>query len=100
MSAFQVTSSQLLSKAEELTNLNSQFKTQVGTLEETELSLCSMWEGEAKNAFHTQFQKDKTQFDNFFNAIQVYVQTLQSIAQKYAQAEQQNVDVANTRTGG
>lgn len=97
MSEFKVTSSQLTAKAEELNNLNFQFKSQVENLNETEMSLNTMWEGEARNAFHNEFQKDKAQFDNFNQAVQDYIQALQTIAAKYKAAEDQATQIATTR---
>lgn len=97
MSQIQVTATQLKAKAEELSAQNTQLKAQIELLDETEQSLNAMWEGEANTAFHNAFQRDKTQLGNFYNAIQQYVQVLQNVAARYAQAESQNVDIANTR---
>lgn len=98
MSYFQVTSSQLKAKAEELRNLNATFKSTTGELEELEATLGSQWEGEAKNAFHQAFTRDKVQMDNFYNAIEQYVNVLLSIAAKYENAENINTQTATTRT--
>lgn len=98
MAAFQVTSSELRTKASELRELNSQFKTQVGNLESQEGSLITMWEGEARNAFDTAFKNDKTQMDNFYNLIEQYCVALENIAAKYDMAEAQNVSTAQART--
>lgn len=97
MSTFRVTTSELKGKADSLKTLNGQFKGEVRQLEELEGSLMGMWEGEAKNAFHNAFTSDKTQMDNFYNAIENYVMRLEAIAEKYAQAEALNVEIANTR---
>lgn len=98
MAAFRVTSSELRAKAGELREMNSQFKTQVGNLENQEGSLMTMWDGEARNAFDTAFRNDKAQMDNFYNLIQVYCESLEMIAAKYDLAESQNVSTAQTRT--
>lgn len=98
MSEIQVTSAQLRAKAEELGTQNSQLRAQIEALSDAEQRLNAMWEGDANTAFHTAFQRDKTQFTNFFNAIQQYIQVLQNVAARYAQAESQNVDIATTRT--
>lgn len=98
MSYFQVTSSQLKAKAEELRNLNATFKSTTGELEELEATLGSQWEGEAKNAFHQAFTRDKVQMDNFYNAIEQYVNVLLTIAAKYENAESINTQTATTRT--
>lgn len=98
MALIQVTASQLKSKANELRSFNGQFKSQVGNLESQEASLASMWEGEAKNAFHTAFMNDKGQMDKFYELIEQYCQALETIAQKYEQAEAQNAQTASQRT--
>lgn len=98
MALIRVTSAQLQSGAQELANLNSQFKSAVQQLENTEQALAGMWEGDAKEAFHRAFNSDKIQMDNFYNAIEVYITRLQNAAAKYQQAEALNVDTANTRT--
>lgn len=98
MALIQVTASQLKTKANELRSLNGQFKAQVGNLESQEAALASMWEGEAKNAFHTAFNNDKVQMDNFYNLIEKYCQALETIAQKYEQAEAQNLQTASNRS--
>lgn len=98
MAAFEVTSRELKAKANELRDLNGQFKTQAGNLETQEGSLVSMWEGEARNAFDSAFKQDKGQMDNFYNLIEQYCVALESIAAKYDMAEAQNVSTAQSRT--
>ena len=92
-----VTSTQLKAQADALRQTNQNFKNQVSNLENTELQLKSMWEGEANDAFHNAFTRDKVQMDNFFNAIQQYAAVLESIAAKYEQAEATNTNTATTR---
>ncbi len=98
MSQFQVTATELNRQAETLTQLNQSLKDQIETLNNTESSLMTMWEGEAKNTFHNAFQTDKAKMENFKTAIDQYITALQTIAQKYAQAEATNVNTASTRT--
>ena len=57
-----------------------------------------MWEGEANDAFHNAFTRDKVQMDNFYNAIQQYAAVLDNIAAKYEAAEATNTNTATTRT--
>ena len=97
MAEIQVTSATLRSKAEELKQLNAQFKTAVSALEASESSLNGKWEGESHDSWHQAFNKDKTQMDNFYNAIQNYCTSLLSIAEKYEQAENKNISTATTR---
>lgn len=98
MAEFSVIMSDLKTKADELTELNQQFFTQVGNLEETEGALNGMWEGEAKNQFHIAFTSDVGQMHKFYNAIGQYVEALNAILSLYSKAEGQNVEIAKTRT--
>lgn len=98
MAMFRVSASELKSKADQLRTLNAQFKNETTKLEGQEQNLISMWEGEAKNTFDQAFKSDKIQMDNFYNAIEVYVARLESAADKYAQTENANTEIAGTRT--
>lgn len=98
MALIRVTSAQLRAKAEELTSLNNNLKTNVNELEACEQNLVSMWEGQAKDAFHRAFSNDKIQMTNFSTLIEKYVYTLLTIAAKYEQAEKQNTETASTRS--
>ncbi len=100
MAEIKVTAAQLKAKAGDLQQLNETFKTRVNSLEETETALAGMWEGEAKDAFHKAFTSDKTQMNNFYNAIAQYVRVMEEIAARYAQAEAVNVNTATSRTYG
>lgn len=92
-----VNSATLKSKVQELKSLNSNLKTQISNLTTQEASLNSMWDGDANTAFHSAFQNDVTQMNNFYNAIEKYVTVLQEIATKYDNAEQSNQNIASTR---
>lgn len=98
MSAFSVTASELRKKADDLTNLNSRLKNEIGTLEGYENQLASMWEGQAQAAFRNAFNNDKGQMNAFATAIDQYVTALLNIAAKYEQAEQKNQEIASSRT--
>lgn len=97
MSQYTVTIQQITAAIETLTQLNSEFKTATSNLETTEGQLCSMWEGEARDTFDGAFKKDKTQMDNFYNAIQQYINVLTQTKEKYLAAEQANTETASTR---
>lgn len=97
MAGFTVTFEQLKTQAENLNQLNESFHANVNELESMEAQLGGMWEGAAKDAFHTAFTNDKIQMDNFHNAIAAYVQRLMEIASKYLEAENINVETAMTR---
>lgn len=97
MSQYTVTIQQITAAIETLTQLNSEFKTATSNLETTEGQLCSMWEGEARDTFDGAFKKDKTQMDNFYNAIQQYINVLTQTREKYLAAERENTETASTR---
>lgn len=97
MAEIKVMTNELKSRIEQLRSLNTQFKNAVGELEETEGNLNSMWEGQAKIAFHNAFISDKQQMDNFYMSIELYAQKLEVILAKYIQAENSNIDLANAR---
>ncbi len=98
MSSITVTPAQLKSAATQLEGLNAQFKSAVSALEGHEQSVCSMWEGDAKQAFHGAFTRDKGNMELFYNNIQKFIAALNSAAIKYEQAEQANTNTATTRS--
>lgn len=97
MGVIRVTATELRAKAEELASLNASLKTNISDLEACEQNLATMWDGEAKDAFHQAFNNDKIQMNNFSMLIEKYVATMQAVAAKYAQAESTNVSTASTR---
>lgn len=98
MAELSVIIADLRSKADELEGLNQQFLSEVGILEETEGALNGMWEGEARNQFHTAFLNDSTQMHNFYNAVAAYVAALENAITMYQNAESQNVELAVARS--
>ena len=97
MATIRVNSATLRSKANQLQQMNAQFKSKVSQLANYEQSLAGMWEGEARNAFHTAFNNDRAQFDTFYEGINKYIQALLDAAQKYEQAEAANLGIARRR---
>lgn len=98
MSNFRVTTSTLISQAEQIQELNSRFKAAVEQLVTEESSLRSMWEGEANDAFHMAFMTDKGKMDEFYQLITQYIERLETIASRYNQTEQVNTQIAAERT--
>ncbi len=98
MADFVVTAAQLNAQAENLNDLNGRFKSEIEQLVSSEMSLNSMWDGEANDAFHVAFTTDKGKMDEFYNLILTYVQRLNIIASRYAQTEQTNTEIASNRT--
>lgn len=97
MAMIQVTAARLRRAAEELQNLNSQFNNKSEDLSGKEQALCQMWEGQAKDAFHTAFLRDGQQMDAFYQLIGQYVQALLEIAARYEEAEARNTEIAGSR---
>ncbi len=95
---FTVSASQLRKTAQELRELNGQYKTKVEALSGAEADLRTMWEGEANLAFQRAFAVDKVSLDNFYTVIERYVQALESAAGEYEKAEAQATQIASTRS--
>lgn len=95
-SGFVVTAAALRRLAQELRELNSQYKTKVETLASLEQELRSMWEGEANLAFQRAFANDKVNLDNFYAVIERYIQALEAAAAEYEKAEAQAAQTATT----
>ena len=90
--------SSLSEKANELEALNEHLLIIIENLNDYEANLSSMWEGEAKEAFRTAYQRDAIQMKNFYNAIFLYVAQLRVIIERYRQREMLNTQTAATRT--
>lgn len=97
MSFFQVTAAELRKKAEQLKGLNARFKSGIDTLQTAEQALKSMWEGEANDAFHNAFIRDKGQMDSFNLTVESFIEALLIIAAKYEEAENRNTATASAR---
>jgi len=95
---FTVTASALRRLAEELRQLNSQYKSKIETLATLEQELRSMWEGEANLAFQRAFANDKVSLDQFHAVVERYIQALEQAAAEYERAEAQATEIATTRT--
>ena len=98
MAEFFVTSATLEAKAAELESFNNDLKNLIDQLGNNEEALSGMWEGDARNAFHAAFGRDKNQVYAFYNAIASYVNALRTIAKEYNKAEATNVQTATRRT--
>ena len=98
MAEIKVTSGELKNKAGELRNLNTQFQREVEEMTSEEQRLVNMWDGEAKEAFHTAYNNDKAQMDTFYQTIEKYCVALENSAEIYERAESQTMNTASTRT--
>lgn len=97
MPEIRVSSQQLSAKADELQQLNENLKNQIGVLESTEASIAAMWEGLAKETFHSEFLKDKGQMETLKTTFDQYITALREIAANYAQKEGMNQEIASAR---
>ena len=94
MSFIQVTSTELRSKASELSGLNTRFNAEIENLVNCQNNLGTMWEGEAKEAFSQAFSKDKGNMDGFKALVDQYIQALNTIASRYEEGEKRNIATA------
>ena len=98
MAFFEVTSRELRNKAENLRGLNGQFRAKCNELDSQEQELCSMWDGQAKEAFLHAFARDKEQMLLFEKLIERYVEVMLEIAVRYEEAEARNAEIAASRS--
>ncbi len=91
MSFYQVDSRQLRAKKDELTNLLQRFRQEKEDLCAKELTLRSMWEGQANEKFHGEFMRSSGQMEAFADTIIRYLNAIESIAQRYDLAEEKNI---------
>ena len=98
MAEIKVTSQELKNKAAALRQLNKTFKNKVAEMTQNEQRLMTMWDGEAKDAFHKAYISDKGQMDAFYQVIEQYCVALEKNATKYEQIEKKNLSTAATRT--
>ncbi len=98
MAQIRVTASQVRTTATSLREYNQNFSAQVQNLQDSEESLNSMWEGQAKDAFHAAFSSDKQYMTQFHGLVEKYCEALDSIAEQYESAERINAEMARTRS--
>jgi len=98
MAEFSVTLEQLRSIKDQLAEQNALFRNQISGLADTANTLNGMWEGEAKDKFMSEFANDQVKMTAFYDAINTYVQALETIIANYVSAENINVETATTRT--
>lgn len=97
-SGFVVTAASLRKLAQELRQLNAQYKSKVENLASLEQELRGMWEGEANRAFQRAFANDKVNLDKFYTVIENYCAALERAAAEYEKAESSAAQIASTRT--
>ncbi len=87
MAQITVNPKELEQEANNLLNMKNNLKSEVDALAKLENALSQMWEGPAREEFHTYFSKDYDQMVQFYNLIEQYARTLLNIAQDYDSAE-------------
>ena len=97
MAEIKVTPKVLRNKAQELQNLNKQFRSEVEKMVGYRMQLDSMWDGDARTAFDRAFDTDKNKWDLFARNIDDYVQKMIEAAETYETAEQNNTQTASVR---
>ncbi len=91
MSFYQINSTLLRGKKDELAGLCQRFIREKENLCAVELSLGAMWEGAANEQFHSAFMKNAQQMDSFASLIGRYIGVIERIADRYDAAETKNI---------
>jgi len=82
------TASEFADEGTQLNNLTNQML-------EIVQSMTSTWQGEASNAFITKFRGLEPDMQRMFRMVQEHSRDLQEMAAAYANAEQQNAEIAS-----
>lgn len=98
MSEIRVSFQELRNKADELKTMNEQLRSALETLDTQEGTLLLMWEGDAKNAFHTAYTSDRGQMESLCSVIDQFYNFIIYMISSYLQVELLNQDIAQTRT--
>lgn len=96
--AFQVTPKTLRTKADGLRNQNKTLRAKIEDLRTQAKNLDQMWEGDAHNAFRTQFVTDMQKMDEFCATIDAYANALDNISVQYENAESKNTSTASSKS--
>ena len=97
MAEFQVTSNEVQSKSLELQNLAKQMRSKIDEMDQIEQNLAGMWEGDAHEAFRSNYTQSKQKMMTFVNALEKYFLTLNDIAVTYHNSENKNIQTANNQ---
>lgn len=92
----QVTPKTLRTKADDLRSQNKTLRSHLDQLRTQANSLDGMWEGDAHNAFKSDFTNNMSKIEQFCSAIDTYATALENIANQYETAESKNVSIAST----
>ena len=91
MSFYQIDSTRLRGKKDELCELSQRFLHEKETLCAKELALRSMWEGGANDSFHSEFIRNAGKMDAFSETVNRFLNVIEYIADRYDMAEQRNL---------
>lgn len=97
MSFFQIDSKNLRNEGSRLEELIQKFRGEKENLTANEQTLKSMWEGEANENFHQAFMRDLGQMEAFIDLLVNYVRVMETIADRYDNAEARNMGIASNR---
>ena len=86
---------QMRKAASEIEELNRQFQSHIKELVSEKDELCTMWDGEAKQAFQAAFNKSIDTLESFYSTIEKYLRAINEAAAGYEKAEQKAADLAH-----
>ncbi len=98
MAIIRVSANELKARAEQLYMENESLKSKTAEFEAAAQALAAQWEGEARDAFINACNMDKEQMDNFTAVIENFYQALLYIVKQYEEVEEQNLNIATTRS--
>lgn len=95
MSEIYVASSSAMQELiDNLTNLNSNFRTKKDEIQNEQNTLTTKWEGDSSTTFQERYQKEAPAFEEFAATIDQYINALKEALAEYEATEAKNQSIA------
>ena len=97
MADIKVSTQQLRNVASQLSTMKSRLVNEASTMRTHQRTLTSQWDGPSNEEFDRAFNRNVSEFENFNNLVQDYINALNNYADQYERMENQNKSIASTR---
>lgn len=97
MADIKVNTQQLRNVASQLSQMKGRLVNEASTMRSNQRTLTSQWDGPSNEAFDRAFNRNVSEFENFNNLVQDYINALNNYAAQYERMERENQNIAATR---
>ena len=97
MADIKVSTQQLRNVASQLSTMKSRLVNEASAMRTNQRTLTGQWDGPSNEAFDRAFNRNVSEFENFNNLVQDYINALNNYAAQYERMEQENQNIAATR---